>query len=177
MQCIAAVVTSKDGYITDKNGKMLWASQTDKDAFSKLLATSDVLVMGRRTFFSHLNDFVHTSNKKRLVLTSQPNKYQPYKALATFTNTPLNKSLENLTKEGYKCALIVGGQKLYYDALVQSLVDLIYITVEPITLGGGQLFLPKDTTIQDFSEYTLKKSEQTAINGTRFLTYMKVRAL
>ena len=129
---------STDDFIADTIGNQDWTSVNDATFLKHKLKSYSVLVMGRKTFEANISRF--TSPKKiRVVLTSKPDYYaKKYPSIAAqFTNKSLIEALAPFTR---KNIAILGGTKIYTDAITSGICTDAYITLEPVTLGNGVPF-------------------------------------
>lgn len=168
---IAAVST--DGYIAGPSGDQSWLSVEDQTHMRISIATHDVIIMGSGTFLAHKDFFNANSSKQRAVLTSRPSEFAAYKHLARFVNTNMLSLLQQLSAEGFKNSLILGGARLYEDCLKANLVDKVLLTIEPIVLGDGVQFLTDSKTIADYPDYVPAPAKYLNVRGTMLVSYSK----
>ena len=172
MKIILAAVTSLDGKITrwDEPGTQAWNSLEDRQYFSDLIASSKLIIMGRATYEIAKKGMRFLPGQKRIVLTSQPEKFSSEMSngqleFTAETPTELTKRLDG---EGYKEALLVGGEKVFQDFLGSGLVSEVWLTLEPEIFGSGKsLAGAKNLKIN----LGLMSSERLNDRGTLLLKY------
>ncbi len=143
MKKILIVATSLDGYIaeSEKQVSTAWTSEEDKAWFNKLSREIGVMIMGKTTYETIGRPL---PERKTIVMTRDENFAQKIenfeieseeKLYATGTKSP-QKILEVLEQKGLSQVAICGGAKVYQEFLVNELIDEIYLTIEPVFLGG-----------------------------------------
>lgn len=164
---ILVVAVSLDGKIT--NGKKEgteWTSKEDQKFFRGELDRADAVILGRKTFeaiprpltprnrivFSHTKTFSH---------------FAEYQNVKVFKGGE-NKLLTLLQKMRWKRIVIAGGTEIYEWFLHHKIVDEIYLTVEPVTVGSGKPFLSNFRTM---SNWQLTSVKMLNSRGTVVLHY------
>ncbi|MBI4097801.1 MAG: dihydrofolate reductase family protein [Candidatus Levybacteria bacterium] len=139
MKIILVVVTSLDGKTTKWNLPDVagLSSKEDQKYFFSTLNKNKLIIMGRKTFEVANPDIYKPPKKLRVVITKNPGKYKNVKDRLEFTNDSPKKILSNLTKRGFKQALLVGGAQINDLFLKANLVDEVWQTIEPKIFGMG----------------------------------------
>ena len=142
MKVTMVMVSSLNGKITRGNDPNigLWTSKEDAKFFSSLRDKHNLIIMGRRTYDAVRNEIKPTPDKLRIVLTKTPAKYssEAAKTGVEFSNEHPIKLLKRLESKGFKNCLVVGGSETARLFLQLSLVDEIYLTIEPRIFGKGK---------------------------------------
>jgi len=159
--------TSIDGFIATKNDNTDWVSDTDWEIFQNLTKQHDVVIMGRRTYETVLDDFPFNC-KLNIVLTNQKQLLKKENNI-WFTNKKPAKILHEIEKNGFKTCLIIGGGKTNASFLEANLVDEVIVDIHPIILGGGIKLFETNKQLQ----YQLKLIESKQIkNGLCLNKYL-----
>ena len=136
------MVSSLNGKITKGNDPNinLWTSKEDAKFFSSLRDKHDLIIMGRRTYDAVRSEIKPKPDKLRIVLTKTPARYsnETVKGGIEFTNEHPIKLLRRLVSKGFKNCLVVGGSEIARLFLQSSLVDELYLTIEPRIFGKGK---------------------------------------
>jgi dihydrofolate reductase len=126
---IIAALTA-DGFIAkDADHKADWTSRADKKFFQQKTKEAGVVIMGSKTYetvgmpLKERRNIVYTRNKK-------------FEGVETTSEEP-KVLLERLAKEGVKEVAICGGSSIYSLFMKNSLVDKLFLTVEPLAFGQG----------------------------------------
>jgi dihydrofolate reductase len=145
MKVTMVMVSSLNGRITrgDDLKIGLWTSKEDIKFFSSLRDKFNLIVMGRKTYEAVRNEIELKPNKLRIVLTKNPAIYSKdtVKGSLEFTDEHPAKLLRRLGLKGYKNCLLVGGSEIATLFLKLSLVDELYLTIEPRIFGKGKFML------------------------------------
>ena len=127
-------VVSIDGKINRSERSPLdWTSQEDKELFVKTMKDVGVMILGHNTFktLPKLRPGIHY-----VVLTRKAQK-EKSTSQVEFTNLEPVKILRNLARKGFKSVMIAGGAEIFALFLKEKLVDELWLTIEPVTLGKG----------------------------------------
>lgn len=168
------MVTSVDGKSTKGNKPpRFWASKEDQDFFSKTIKASKVIIMGRKTYEDAKPYLNLSSNTLRIVMTKNPKKYlkDQIKGKLEFTNLTPFRLYDNLKRKGFMEALLVSGESLNSEFLKFSLVNEIWLTLEPKVFGKG-----KGIVGDLSSDINLKLKSLKRLNkfGTLLLKYQTI---
>ena len=172
MTVSVAVVMSVDGKLTrhDEADIHKWVSDEDQEFFRPLIASHEVIIMGRRTYEAVQPNLRLDQPTRRIVLTSRPQKFtnQVVKDKLEFRNEKSTDLVKRLKREGIKKVLIVGGPRIISELLKGKLIDFLYLTIEPRLFGQGVLLL--DSFPTDI-ELNLVEHQQLNKKGTLLLKY------
>lgn len=135
-------VISLDGHITrpHESGPG-FASPEDQAWFRAALREFDCAVMGRATWETIREEVRRETGRRqpRIILTRNPAAHagdaQP--GVIEFTADAPGDVVADLHQRGFqRCALLGGGQ-VYRAFLEAGVVDALWLTIEPVILGGG----------------------------------------
>ena len=137
LQIVVAI--SSNGVI-GKDGKIPWYLPEDLNMFKKLTLNNPVL-MGRKTFFSIINQLGKPLPKRQnLVLTR--NKKVENDIKREYSETIVFSSLDNSLKwaknNGHQKVFIIGGENIYRESL--SLCEEIFLTEVDYHFDGDTFF-------------------------------------
>ncbi|HSX04887.1 MAG TPA: dihydrofolate reductase family protein [Candidatus Saccharimonadales bacterium] len=165
-----AAVVSLDGKIT-KDSKVHtreWISAEDKQLFHDLIAQSDVIICGRKTYRNMRP--VMDNTKRYVVYTKSPASYRAEARAGSidFTDAQPSQLVAQLAAEGCKNILITGGGAINTLFLQAQLVDELLVTIEPVIHGAGRPLLEEYPPGQALQLLELK---QLNARGTVLLRY------
>lgn len=169
MKVILVMVSTIDGKITkwEKEG-VGWASGEDASYFRQIIEKNDLFVMGRKTFEeTHLRP---EKGKLRIVITDNPNKYSylSIQGQLEFTSENPQQLVSRLEKQGFTKIILLGGSKVNTAFFQDSLIDELWLTIEPKIFGKGKtLILPVNLDIS----LKLISMEKLNKQGTLLLKY------
>ncbi|HVM88642.1 MAG TPA: dihydrofolate reductase family protein [Puia sp.] len=146
------MVSSVDGIIAKKDNSISWFETSDhyeqgieltKEETEKFLNTIDCYVMGARTY-EHALELSKSygwayGEVPTIVLTRQ--QLPVHRKNIELYSGDLGKLVNERLKASYKNVWVVGGAMLAKDFLRLKLADEIRLSVLPIILGEGKLFL------------------------------------
>ena len=184
MKYIMVAATTLDGKIArNSNHPSDWTSPEDKDFMHAELDKCDVIIVGNKTY-----ELVKKPLSKRncIVFTRSIDRTKQQDDKLIYIN-PKSKSIQKFIEEkGYKRVCILGDAQVYGYFLEHSLIDEIWLTIEPIIFGSGiSLFGPStssgSTLISnnevdkkiETREYKLVTVKQLNQQGTVLLHYIK----
>lgn len=142
MQVILIAVISLDGRLTlpGQPGPG-FASAEDQAWFHAVLQEFDCAVMGRTTYETARGDILASPRRGclRLVATRSPEQFAAdlRAGALEFTAASPAGMVENLTRRGHTRCALLGGGRIYREFLEAGLVDAMWLTLEPVVLGGG----------------------------------------
>jgi dihydrofolate reductase len=154
---IAAI--SADGYIAkDEHHPAFWTSKEDKKRFVELTKRAGVVVMGSSTFKT-----LPRPLKERVNIVYS--RSQTFEGAEVTQKNPV-ELLAELESRGFKEVAICGGSYIYSMFMKSNMVNMLYLTVEPIIFGAGVRLFNEEMHFQ----LTLVSSVQTE-NGALLLEY------
>jgi thymidylate synthase len=191
---IAAVTTYKNKLAIGKNGNLLFKLKDDMKFFKQITENSlsnnsllerNIVLMGRKTYFSIPQKFRPLSNRINLVLTRDPHliKMSPVPVNLILTKDLYYTDLETFYKiyEKYNPnVFVIGGSEIYNYFMEKT--DKLYITHVQTLDGKDIKFTPgnePDTFINHFTSiykligYSEKYFEQNGGLSYRILHYNK----
>lgn len=166
MKTTLIMACSLDGFIarSSEDNPFEWTSKEDKIHFQTLTKQIGVMLMGGNTYkTSGVKSFV---GRQTYVITNNPQNYEFGENVEAVSGTP-QSILADLREKGHENLALVGGANANTQFLVNSLVDEMYITVEPIIFGSG-IKLFNDAFFYSLELISLKKLNE---KGTIMLHY------
>src|SRR5229473_1845068 len=132
MKIILAMVMSLDGKTTKWHDPHIhtWTSSEDQKYFSELIEKHNFIIMGRKTYEAAKSMIKHKPGKLRIVLTQNPQQYTNIPNQLEFTDKQPEVLIKKLEQQGYKNALLVGGEHTNTLYLQKNLVNELWLTVE-----------------------------------------------
>ena len=125
-----------DGYISQSTNQVstAWTSKADKHFFVELSTSLKYLVMGFNTWQTIKRPL---PNRNIIVLSSAGNLEVDLNAPLCLCALPIPELIRQLEDKGVKHLCIAGGSGVYSQFLSLHLVDEVFLTIEPVFLGGG----------------------------------------
>jgi dihydrofolate reductase len=144
------MVSSLDGFIANKDNSVSWFETSDyyekgvtgQDA-EEFLKTIDCYVMGARTYEHALElskSYGWAYGDVPTIVVTHRNLPIDRKNIKTYTGD-LNKLVNERLKPNHKNIWVVGGAMLAKDFIRLKLANEIRLSVMPVILGDGTLFL------------------------------------
>jgi dihydrofolate reductase len=144
------MVSSLDGIIAKKDNSVSWFESTDnygngvaEENAEEFMKTIDCFVMGARTYEHALElskEFGWAYGDTPTIVVSHRNLPIDRKNIEIYTGD-LNKLVNERLKPNYKNVWLAGGAMLAKDFIHLKLADEIRLSVMPVILGDGTLFL------------------------------------
>ncbi|HUC20583.1 MAG TPA: dihydrofolate reductase family protein [Candidatus Polarisedimenticolaceae bacterium] len=136
-----AAVCSVDGKMTRGNDPAItsWTSAEDLHHFRGMVGSHGAIVMGRKTYEAARRSFHHNPDKRRIVLTHEPERFADVAAAGEleFTAESPARLTQRLQNERVASLLVVGGGEVNAAFLAAGLIDELYLTIEPLLFGSG----------------------------------------
>lgn len=142
MHVVLIAVVSLDGRITrpHETGPG-FASDADQAWFRRALRGFDCAVMGRGTFDTIAEQVAadEAQRKLRVVLTRDPPRFAAHvvPGRVEFTAAAPAAVVADLRGRGFHHCALLGGGQIYQAFLDAGQVDALWLTLEPLILGGG----------------------------------------
>lgn len=136
MKVILYMATSVNGSITHGKSDSDWVDKADWEMFNKTITDAGVMIMGSETYKQFADDFPQKSTLN-VVVTNKKELLDKKIDGALFTNLKPAELLNKLSNDGYKQAVLIGGQTLNTSFIEENLIDEIYIDVHPYLIGEG----------------------------------------
>ncbi len=110
-----------------------WTGAADKRLYVQVTKSAGVMIMGSTTF-----DTIGRvlPGRKTVVMTRNPQRRSDRDDLV-FTQAPPDRILADLTSQGYREAVVVGGATINQLFAAQGLIDELIVTVSPLAFGAG----------------------------------------
>lgn len=171
MKVTLLMVQSLDGCITrhDEEHIYTWTSPEDQTFFKKMIDAAKIIVMGSSTYTAAKEIIQKNPHKHRIVLTRDVKKYtQDHRSgQLEFSQESVTALLTRLSEEGHTEVLLVGGGIINTAFFQESLVDELYITIEPRLFGKGKRVITESLDVQ----LHLLSIQQLNSSGTLLLHY------
>lgn len=147
-----------------------WTSLEDKKFLRNKLDCCDVVIVGNNTYQTAKKPL---SKRNCIVLTRKVKTISVENGNLVFLNpskTNLKKFIQNL---GYVNIVILGGAQTYQHCLEKSMLDDLYLTIEPLTFSDGiNVFHAKSPRQR---KWTLLSTRKLNKKGTLLLHYSLCR--
>jgi dihydrofolate reductase len=169
---ICVMVTSLDGKSTKGTSQSpaKWASQEDQHHFKDIIASHNLIVMGRKTYEAAKPAIKHEEGKRRIIITSHPFEYtmEEIRGQLEFTSESPKELVARLEAEGVFTILLAGGSNINGLFFKAGLVDELWLTLEPKIFGSG-----KGLAGEEYLDVSLMLDsiERLNENGTLLLKY------
>lgn len=170
MKIILLYVSSVDGKLTKWGQSHVheWTSKEDAEQFVNAKEQNNLIVMGRSTF-----EVVKPQPQEgtlRVVLTRNPEGYEEATVpnQLEFSHESPTQLVTRLEKKGFSQMLLVSGRTLTTQFFKESLIDELWLTVEPKMFGNGDSML-----LDEKVEINLELIETKLLNkqGTILVKY------
>lgn len=163
MKIIIYMAVSIDGVaaLDSKRGIEEYGSKEDHDFFIGASKKCDAVIMGRNTAFCKI------SGVPNIVLThASPRDLADDRVYLSGSAEEVYKQIEAM---GFEKVALLGGPATNLNFLRAGLVDEIFLTVEPVTIGRGIRFLNEPLV----TKWTLADTQVLNARGTIVLHYIK----
>lgn len=166
MKVLLYMAVSIDGIaaLDSKTGIERYGSEEDKKFFIKASKKCDAVIMGKNTAFYKIKGVPN------IILTHSA----PASGLAGDGRVCLCGSAQEVYEKaqgmGFKKVALLGGPATNINFLRAGLVDEIFLTVEPVTIGHGIRFLGEPLE----SRWILAGTKRLNKGGTIVLHYKKI---
>ena len=110
-----------------------WTCRSDKIMFKELTQKAGVVIFGSKTYEVIGKPL---SGRLNVVLTRQPERYQPADNLIFSSESP-DELLKNLVRKGYDEAILAGGAIINSLFAKSRLIDEMVLTIAPTIFGQG----------------------------------------
>ena len=129
-----------------------WSGKEDKKRFKQLTLEAGVVIMGSATY-----DTIGRAlpGRKNVVLTRKTDRCSNQDNLV-FTNQKPAEILEDLTAEGFKHVILIGGAQVNYLFAREGLVDEMILTYCPKIFGTG-LAVFSEEVLMDLKLLTVER--------------------
>ncbi len=124
-----------NGMIAKEDGNSDWVSDADNKSWKEICQKAGAVIMGRKTLEILYPDSLPLKRGKHVVLSHHLKTVD--NPTVTFTDQSITDILANLEKSGLHQVCVIGGQMTATEFMSSSLVDEIYLDVEPLIFGKG----------------------------------------
>lgn len=153
---------SADGRISlNKRSRQRWLCEEDWVFFQAELARADAVVCGRDTYLAAAS---RLRKRNTYVLSSRP-KTTTRRGSVTFVN-PATIELAPLFA-GMRRVAVIGGARVYREMIDAGLLDELYLTLEPLLFGRGQVLIAPGAEVR----LRLLSSKRLNKQGSLLLRY------
>ncbi len=165
---IAIAAVTIDGKIAKhKNHMSDWTSKEDKVFMRALLDKCDVVIVGNNTYKTAIQPL----SKRNCIVFSRSGSSKQVSAKLTYCNPQTTDVKKIIRDHKYKTIAILGGAQTYSFCLKNSLLDELYLTIEPVVFGQGiNLFSDSLSLDKKFKLISVKKLNK---QGSLLLYYKK----
>ena len=139
MKVVLYMAITANGYIAKENNETPWSDE-EWESFSEKVKKIKNLVVGRKTFeiMEQGEEFQKIGNPFTVIVSNQKENN------SNFVNSP-EQAIKLLKERGFFEILVAGGSTLNSSFLQKTLVDEIYLDIEPFLFGKGiKLFTEND---------------------------------
>jgi len=134
MKVILYLAITANSLIARENDATDWVSPIEWKNYAAMVAKAGNIIIGRRTYEVMLrNKEFSKLGKVKVVVVSTKLKINKK---ITVVKSP-QEALTFLRRERFSLALVCGGGKLNSSFMKASLIDELYLDIEPIILGTG----------------------------------------
>ncbi len=156
------VAMDKNRLIGNKN-KLPWKNSADLKYF-KSMTVGKAVIMGRKTFES-LNLPDGLSDRLNIVISTNANNMESTKNVRYYSS--LLDCLVDLNIKKISEAVVIGGAKIYKEAIEKNVVDKMYISYITGDYTG-------DTYFPDLNENDWCETNRTKLENVDYVTYNRI---
>ncbi len=145
MKLILLMAVTADGMIARNSSHFAdWTGKADKQYFVKTTKNAGVMIMGSKTW-----DTIGKvlPGRKSMVMTRDKSRKSQDKNLV-FTDLAPKQIVEDLSSQGFECAILIGGATVNTLFMEQDLIDEIHLTVVPKLFGQGLTLFTRPLDVQ-----------------------------
>lgn len=111
-----------------------WTSKADKKMFVAETKKAGVIVMGETTYNTIGRPL---PNRLNIVLSHEPERHESIPGSLEFIKATPKEIVSLLEKRGFETVILGGGATVNGSFLKESLIDEIWLTIEPKIFGEG----------------------------------------
>jgi dihydrofolate reductase len=153
MRIVMIAAQSLDGFISKHAEPGTgFTSPEDKAYFREVVAGFDVGVFGAETYRVSREAIRSRMSGRllRVVMTRSPARYatDAIPGKLEFTQAPASALADDLRARGFRDCALLGGSQVHSSFLASSIVDEIWLTVEPVLFGGGTPLLAQAADVR-----------------------------
>lgn len=159
MKVILYMAITANGMIARKNLETPWSDEEFNSYYKKVREVGNVIV-GSRTYPQFLESDITSMGNPLMVVLTRSNKVSDQENVVFAQSA--TRALEIIKDKGFDQALVTGGGETNKAFLETSLIDEIYLDIEPFIFGEGvPLFTPSGVELKLKLLETKKISDQT----------------
>lgn len=165
MEVILLMASTVDGKIAKNSGQLVdWTGKADKKYFVDVTKKAGVMIMGSKTY-----DTIGKPLPGRLnIVMTRDKSRQSHQENLIFTDLPPAQILQDLERQGYTSAALIGGAVINTLFARDNLITQVHLTLVPRLFGSGlSIFAPPLDLDLDLS----LESCQDLENGHMLLIY------
>lgn len=144
MKVTMVMAMTLDGKIArDDEHPADWTGKEDKRKFVEITKKAGVVIMGSKTFDTIGKPL---PDRKNIVMTRNRDRKSADNLI--FTDQAPEAIIDNLAREGFNEAAVIGGTQINSLFAMTNLIDEVYVTVLPVFFGRGLSLFDHDMDIQ-----------------------------
>lgn len=160
---------SANGYIAKADGNSEWTSEEDLKGFYEQSKKAGNIIMGKNTYLTALQYGYFPFPDALNVVVSHEQIENRWGDNVIVTSESPKEILSMLEQKGFTMAFLAGGGQLNASFAKESLIDEIYLDVEPLILGQGiKIFSDADF------EFLLELMDFKKLNSNTIQLHYKV---
>lgn len=128
---------SVNGYIAKEDGDSEWTSDEDLKGFYEQSKNAGNIIMGRNTYFAASKSGYFPFPDALNIVVSHEHIENTWGDKVLITDKTPKEIIEMLGQRGFVTAFLAGGGQLNTSFIKESLIDEIYLDVEPLVFGKG----------------------------------------
>jgi len=169
MKIIMVAAISKDGFLTKglTTNPGVWTSDEDKQFYKSLLAENNLYLAGCNTYWLAKNTL--PAHAIKIVMCHNVSD-QPKMPNVRFTDKSFVEVFDAFSAQ-HSQALVIGGASIYHQLLEQSLIDEVYLTIEPVIHKTGVRLCSSQYYFENFG-FELINNQVLNDNGTILKHYV-----
>ena len=147
MKVVLYMAITVNGMIAREDNDTSFTSKEDWASFRQIAEKIGNLIIGRKTY--ELMEENQLWDKCQYIVVTTNTKLKSTKKNVSFTNKTPKEILQYLENLNFNQACVAGGSKLNTSFIKESLIDEIYLAVEPAIISKGiSIFTPDDFEYQ-----------------------------
>ena len=132
-----------------------WTSKEDYKFFKGYVDACDAIIVGRNTHRMS-KSIIEKRNRNCIIFTRAVSGIEEKSPKLVYMNPTKKRVINYCRKRGFKKVAVLGGTGVFDYFLKQSLLDEMYLTIEPVVFGAGVPLLSQVTKAR-VKVRTLKK--------------------
>lgn len=170
MKVVLVFVSTLNGKITRGGDPEVkhWSSESDKEHYARIWRDSRLVVMGSNTWKQNI--ITPSASRLTIIMTREPEKFREHEipGQLEFSNMSPAELVSAWGKKGADLMTVVGGPLIATSFLKESLIDELWLTIEPRLFGTGlNLIHPEELDVK----LQLEEIKQVNAEGTLITRY------